>query len=149
MVNSDAALQIVLSLQRSELEGPALRRQAMDLLARLPNYDWCGIYRLEEDTLVLDAFVGSPTEHTRIPVGKGVCGTAVSQNRNQVVEDVNALENYLACSAKTRAEIVVLIRDASGSVLGQIDVDSHRFGAFDATDEAMLEQVAKILAKLW
>lgn len=120
----------------------------MAALAAMPNYDWCGVYRLEGQTLVLDEYVGEETEHTEIPVGVGVCGTAVAANANQVVEDVRELENYLSCSVSTRSEIVVLIRTDS-RVLGQIDVDGHGVGAFDATDETFLGSLAEILARRW
>lgn len=120
----------------------------MALLATLRGYDWVGVYRLEGESLVLDEFVGEPTDHTVIPVGRGVCGTAVAQNRNQVVEDVRTLDNYLSCSLATRSEIVVLVR-RHGAVLGQIDVDGHQVGAFDSSDEAFLESVAAILADRW
>lgn len=121
----------------------------MEALDSLPNYDWSGIYRLEGDTLVLDAYVGAVTDHTRIPVGRGVCGTAVAENQNQVVDDVRELENYLACSLQTRSEIVVLIRDKEGHVLGQIDIDGHRVGAFDSSDEGLLERLGELLAANW
>ena len=116
-------------------------------LDRLPGYDWSGIYRLEGD-LLLDAYVGAETDHVRIPIGRGVCGTAVSENANQVISDVRELSNYLSCSTQTRSEIVVLIRDGD-KVLGQIDIDGHTVGAFDATDERMLVEVAEILAERW
>ncbi len=125
-----------------------MRAFAMRELANLPNYDWAGVYRLESETLILDEYVGEPTEHTQIPVGRGVCGTAVAEDANQVIEDVTKLDNYLSCSIKTKAEIVVLIR-AGGHVLGQIDVDGHAAGAFDATDEAILEELAGVLAERW
>ncbi len=120
----------------------------MTLLDGLPAYDWSGIYRLEGDELILDEYVGASTEHTRIPVGKGVCGTAVAEQRNQVIEDVRELANYLACNTQTRSEIVVLIR-REGQILGQIDIDGHTVGAFDASDEAMLEAMAEVLAERW
>ena len=136
-------------LEGSGLFGLEFRQEAMERLAKLPGYDWCGVYRLEGDVLVLDAFVGEETEHTRIPVGVGVCGTAVAEGRNQIVEDVTALANYLSCSVSTRSEIVVLIRGTEGRVLGQIDVDGHEVGAFGAADERMLEELATILASRW
>lgn len=121
----------------------------MTLLDALPGYDWSGIYMLEGDLLKLAEYVGEPTDHTLIPVGRGVCGTAVAEGKNQVIDDVNQLENYLSCSLKTRAEIVVLIRGRDGKVLGQIDIDSHTQGAFDSSDERLLTQVAGILADRW
>lgn len=120
----------------------------MTLLAELPKYDWCGVYRLEGEVLVLDEFVGDPTEHRMISVGQGVCGTAVAENRNMIVADVHAVENYLSCSIDTKSEIVVLIR--SGEVVfGQIDVDSHTRDAFGTSDEALLARVAAVLAEKW
>lgn len=120
----------------------------MEGLSQLPGYHWSGIYRLEGDALVLDEYVGEATEHTRIQVGVGVCGTAVAENANQVIEDVRELDNYLSCSLATRSEIVVLIRK-QGSILGQIDIDGHETGAFDATDEAFLAGLAELIAERW
>jgi GAF domain-containing protein len=148
MIPSTTAENLVSSLTGSALRGAALRKMAMTMLDELPTYDWSGIYRLEGDTLVLDEYVGAATDHTRIPVGRGVCGTAVAENANQVIDDVRELTNYLACSTQTRSEIVVLIRD-DDRILGQIDIDGHTVGAFDDSDERLLEDIAKILAKRW
>src|SRR5215469_7200581 len=105
------------------------------------HYNWVGIYLLEGDTLVLHNYVGKPTEHTHIRVGVGVCGSAVADRENKIVGDVTKIENYLACSMETRAEIVVLIRRGS-EILGQIDIDSDREDSFTAEDEALLSRVA-------
>ncbi len=129
--------------------GFELRARAMAELAQIEGYDWCGVYRLEGEDLALDAFVGEPTEHTRIPVGIGVCGTAVAKDSNQVVRDVRELENYLSCSVQTRSEIVVLIKDSEGRTLGQIDIDGHRVGSFDSSDEAFLAELGRLLAERW
>ena len=119
----------------------ALRRVVEALAAEHPRWGWVGIYLMAGDTLVLGPFVGPPTEHTRIPVGVGVCGTAVAEGRNVVVGDVRELDNYLACSVGTRSEIVVLIRDG-GEVVGQFDVDSDDVAAFGPADEELLEHLA-------
>jgi len=140
--------RILRAISGSSYRGEALRKLAMEQLDTLPTYNWSGIYRLEGDTLILDAYVGAETDHTHIPVGRGVCGTAVAEDRNQVIEDVRELTNYLACSTQTRSEIVVLIR-AGGVVLGQIDIDGHTVGAFDASDERLLAKIAQILAENW
>lgn len=132
----------------SSLSGFELRKLAMGELDGLPTYDWSGIYRLEGEILKLDAYVGAATDHTEIPVGRGVCGTAVADNANQVIEDVRELENYLSCSAFTRSEIVVLIRRGD-EILGQIDIDGHQVGAFDERDERFLEELAVLLANRW
>ena len=120
----------------------------MQALSELPGYNWSGIYRLEGDTLVLDEYVGEATDHTRIKVGVGVCGTAVAEDRNQVIEDVTKVENYLSCSLTTRSEIVVLIKKGS-LTLGQIDIDGHSVAAFDHSDEKFLEDLAECLAENW
>ena len=149
MITPAQADEILHLLTQANETGPALRLKAMTLLDGLPGYHWSGIYRLEGDTLVLDEYVGASTDHTHIPVGLGVCGTAVAENRNQVIEDVRQLDNYLACSLETRSEIVVLIHDGEGNILGQIDIDGHDVGAFDASDEDLLERIAVELAKRW
>ena len=121
-------------------------RYAMHRIAEtLPYYKWVGVYWLKGDTLLLGSYVGAKTEHTRIRVGKGVCGTAVKENANQIVRDVRERDNYIACSLDVRAEIVVLIRK-QGRILGQIDADGHEVGVFDARDEALLEGVARLIA---
>lgn len=112
-----------------------------------PRWDWSGIYLLVDGTLVVGPFAGSeePPEHSRIPVGDGVCGTAVAQDRNQLVDDVRELDNYLACSLSTRSELVVLIRE-DGRIVGQFDIDSDERGAFTQEDEALLEELATVVA---
>lgn len=110
-----------------------------------PGWDWVGVYLLAGGELVLGPYVGAPTDHTRIPVGRGVCGTAVATGANQMVADVTRLDNYLACSTATRSEIVVLIRHRGG-IVGQFDVDSDTPDAFGPADEALLEAVAEFAA---
>jgi len=109
-----------------------------------PIWDWSGIYLLVGDTLVLGPAT-APADHSRIAIGEGVCGTAVSEDRNQLVEDVREVENYLACSIHTRSEIVVLIRE-NGKIVGQFDVDSDTVGAFTAEDERLLDELAELVA---
>jgi len=149
MISEAVSEPIVAAVRNSELSGRALRDFAMAQLSELPNYNWSGIYRLEGDTLVLDAYVGAETDHTHIPVGRGVCGTAVAENANQVITDVRELSNYLSCSIQTRSEIVVLIHAEDGTILGQIDIDGHTVGEFDATDETFLAELGKALAQRW
>lgn len=148
-MNKQPAFDEILELvKESELSGRELREFAMAQLDTLPTYDWSGIYVLRGEMLHLDAYVGAATDHTEIPVGRGVCGTAVAENKNQVIEDVRELSNYLSCSAFTRSELVVLIRNGE-TILGQIDIDGHEVGAFDAQDERFLEELAALLAYRW
>jgi GAF domain-containing protein len=107
-------------------------------------WDWSGIYLLVGDILVLGPCT-APVDHSRIGIGEGVCGTAVSEDRNQVVDDVREVENYLACSIHTRSELVVLIRDA-GRIVGEFDIDSDTVGAFSQEDQALLEEMGALIS---
>jgi L-methionine (R)-S-oxide reductase len=109
-----------------------------------PVWDWSGIYLLVDGTLVLGPRT-APVDHSRIGVGEGVCGTAVSEGRNQVVEDVREVENYLACSIHTRSELVVLIREQD-KIVGEFDIDSDTVGAFTQEDEALLEEMGALIS---
>lgn len=149
MISPSVSEPILVQIRSSAKSGAALRKEAMEALDTLPTYNWSGIYRLEGDVLVLDEYVGAETDHTRIPVGVGVCGTAVAERANQVISDVRELTNYLACSTQTRSELVVLIYSKENGILGQIDIDGHEVGSFDQTDEAFLESLAAILAERW
>ncbi len=105
------------------------------------------LYMLDGDQLILEASSGRETEHTRIAVGKGVCGTAVATGEDQNVGDVRAIENYIACNLFTRSELVVLIRRGP-RILGQIDVDSDEPDPFSAEEQAEVKKVADALAVL-
>jgi GAF domain-containing protein len=117
------------------------------LAQQLPHASWVGIYWLRGEELELGPYVGPPTEHTRIPVGRGVCGTAIAEDRDQVVDDVRTRENYLACSATVRSEIVVLIR-SHGKVVGQVDMDSEHVGAFGPGDHAAVRALCDAFGTL-
>ena len=105
------------------------------------------LYMLHGNELVLEAFAGRETDHTRIPVGTGVCGTAVASGLDQNVPDVTAVGNYLACNTWTRSELVVLIRRGT-TILGQIDIDSDLPAPFTKDEEAQVKQVADALGIL-
>lgn len=112
-----------------------------------PPYTSVYAYMLLGDELVLEAHSGRDTEHTRIPVGQGVCGTAVAEQRDQNVADVTAIGNYLACNVFTRSELVVLIRRGD-HILGQIDIDSDVPNGFGEREHADVKEVADALAVL-
>ena len=113
-----------------------------------PGYDWVGFYLVDPAApreLVLGPFVGAPTEHVRIPFGRGVCGQAAERGETVVVADVTAESNYLACSLRVRSEIVVPLLDG-GRVRGELDIDSHTAARFTAADRALCEAVAARVA---
>lgn len=111
---------------------------------------WIGIYELKGSALHLGPYYGPETDHRVIPVGRGVCGTAVAEDANQIVDDVRAVGNYLACNLETRSEIVVLIRDPkSRRILAQIDADGTQVGDFGKADEEMLDSVGTMLARFF
>ena len=112
-----------------------------------PPYTSVYAYMLHGDELRLEAHSGRDTDHTRIPVGTGVCGTAVAARQDQNVPDVNAIGNYLACNTFTRSELVVLIRRGD-HILGQIDIDSDVPDGFGEREHAAVKEVADALAVL-
>jgi L-methionine (R)-S-oxide reductase len=132
---------------REESGQVLLRIAAEKIRAAGPPYTSVYLYMLHGNELVLEAHAGRDTDHTRIPVGVGVCGTAVASGKDQNVPDVRAVENYLACNSWTRSELVVLIRRGS-LILGQIDIDSDVPDPFTAEEEAAVKQVADALAIL-
>lgn len=105
-------------------------------------YDWVGFYFANEaeKKLYLKAFSGAPTDHTVIPFGKGICGQVALSDKNFVVPDVKAQDNYIACSITVKAEIVVPLFK-NGKNIGQIDIDSHIADPFSVEDERFLEWV--------
>ena len=113
-------------------------------------YDWVGFYfAAESDTvLYLGPFAGEPTDHTVIPFGKGICGQVAVSGKTFVVDDVNAQDNYIACSIDVRSEIVVPIF-VKGKNIGQIDIDSHTAEAFGDEDIEFLEKIAEEVALLF
>jgi GAF domain-containing protein len=137
-------------LQKSGAAFQDLLKTAVQGLHDLDDrFHWTGIYELFPDgTLRLGPFLGAPTDHVSIPVGRGVCGTAVAEARNINVPDVRELDNYLACSLETRSELVVLIRTGN-RIYAQIDIDSHEPAAFDPGTEESVQKVADALAPLY
>lgn len=119
------------------------------LYEEVGHYDWVGFYLVnpeDENELLLGPFSGEPTEHVRIPVGRGICGQAVATQSVFVVPDVSLADNYLSCSPHVRSEIVVPLIEGE-EVWGEIDVDSHTPDAFTAEDRHFLEEVAVLISE--
>jgi L-methionine (R)-S-oxide reductase len=110
-------------------------------------YNWVGIYLIKGDVLVLGPWKGKQaTEHTKISIGKGICGSAARSGKTEVVADVSKDNRYLSCFCSTRSEIVVPITKKR-KVIGEIDIDSDVAAAFDKTDEKFLEKIADMLCQ--
>ncbi|SIS42151.1 GAF domain-containing protein [Zobellia uliginosa] len=116
----------------------------------VPHYDWVGFYfkNGDKEELKLGPYAGAPTDHTIIPFGKGICGQVAVSNQNFVVPDVQAQDNYIACSITVKAEIVVPLF-IDGANVGQIDIDSNTPDPFTEEDERFLEFINAEVAKIY
>ena len=116
----------------------------------VPYYDWVGFYfrNGDKEELILGPYVGAPTDHTTIPFGKGICGQVAVSNQNFVVPDVQAQDNYIACSFTVKSEIVIPLF-VNGENIGQIDIDSNVLDPFSEEDERFLEFVNQEVASLF
>jgi L-methionine (R)-S-oxide reductase len=133
-------------LRRSGEIANRLEAVCEELKLRGTHYSWVGIYLVEGEDLNLKAYAGPhETEHTRIRIGEGICGSAAETGRTEIVGDVASDPRYIACFPSTRSEIVVPIK-AGTTVLGEIDIDSDSPEAFSADDRFFLETVAALIA---
>jgi len=114
------------------------------------HYDWVGFYLIDEQhsNLVLDSYAGKSTEHTVIPVGKGVCGQVAESCKLKIVQDVSQEGNYIACSIDVQSEIVVPVLK-EGKFVAEIDIDSHSPSPFTPDDEMFLTSVCQKLSVLF
>ena len=119
------------------------------LQENVAHYDWVGFYfkNGDKEELKLGPYAGEPTDHTIIPFGKGICGQVAVSNENFVVPDVQAQDNYIACSITVKSEIVVPLF-VNGENIGQIDIDSNTPDPFTQADERFLEFVNSEVAKI-
>jgi len=138
MQKHQKTLDKIESLIGRESGTPAMETVVRTLQAEHPDYTWVGIYLLYGNELVLGPFAGKPSPHTRIPLGRGICGAAATERTTIIVDDVSADPRYLACSIETKSEIVTPIM-LDGDVLGEIDIDSDKPAAFGSADRALLE----------
>ena len=125
-----------------------LSNAAALLYNTLPGLNWAGFYLMENGVLILGPFQGKPA-CIEIPVGRGVCGTAVAEDRTQLVYDVHRFPGHIACDGASNSEIVIPLHDG-GRIVGVLDIDSPHIGRFTEEDRAGLEAFAAILEReLW
>jgi L-methionine (R)-S-oxide reductase len=151
MTFSELQPKVIEILQQSAISRNEKLLQICELLEKNINYyTWVGFYfaNHETRTLHLGPYVGAPTDHTVIPFGKGICGQVAVSNKNFVVPDVAAQDNYIACSFTVKSEIVVPLF-VNGINIGQIDIDSNVLDPFTSEDEHFLEFVNQEVAKLF
>ena len=145
----DLLLRRIKEITNSHLERDEKLRSICKLLREnFTHFNWVGFYLASGNELVLGPFEGEPTEHVRIPFGKGVCGRAAQTRKTRVVQDVSKETNYLACSPKVKSEIVVPILK-NGNFVGELDIDSHMLSAFTEEDRKFLEKVCEIISNLF
>lgn len=116
------------------------------LWQELPRINWVGFYKMEDNALILGPFQGKPA-CIRIPLGRGVCGTAAALDQVQRVEDVHSFPGHIACDCASNSEIVLPIHK-DGKVWGVLDIDSPELGRFTREDQAGLEKIVKILERV-
>lgn len=138
-----AQAEALLSGQRHRVANAA--NLAALLYMELPDVNWAGFYFLEDQQLVLGPFQGKPA-CVEIPIGQGVCGTAVAKNEIQRVSNVHLFEGHIACDTDSESELVIPLHD-EGKVFGVLDIDSPITDRFSAADEAGLAGIAKIYCR--
>jgi GAF domain-containing protein len=141
----------VTQLAQSTASAQELMQAMVKLLHhRVLKYNWVGFYMLEPGAqppmLVLGAFEGAMTPHTRIPLNQGICGAAASSGQTVIVDDVNKDPRYLACSLETKSEIVVPVF-SRGKVVGELDIDSHFPAAFTQEHKEFVQHCAMLVGK--
>jgi L-methionine (R)-S-oxide reductase len=142
--------EILEAAQNSSTAQELMQLMVKILHTRMLKYNWVGFYLLEPGAeppvLVLGAFEGAMTPHTRIPLNQGICGAAASSGKTVVVDDVNKDPRYLACSLETKSEIVVPVF-VHRKVVGELDIDSHFPAAFTSEHQALVQYCAELVGK--
>ncbi len=140
--------KLLLSQMKALLEGEHnvtanLANASALLNEALEDINWVGFYLLNNDELILGPFQGKAA-CVHIAIGKGVCGTAVQQDKTQLVEDVHQFPGHIACDSASNSELVIPLRN-NGKVVGVLDIDSPSVGRFDLVDASELEKIAKVI----
>ena len=142
----------LLTLIKTKLNSGISQKDGLQFICQLlfdhvESYDWIGYYlhNPEKKELVLKTYVGQPTDHTHIPFGKGICGQVALSNKNFIVDDVSAQDNYIACSLDVKSEIVIPLF-VNGNNIGQIDIDSNNSQSFSEKDATFLSEVNRLVS---
>ncbi len=143
---NEAKKKIMQILKKSN--GSNILQDIVDLLYQIfDKYNWIGIYLIKENSLILGPWKGKQaTEHNKIPIGKGICGSAAKTGKIELINNVKKDNRYLSCFVNTKSEIVVPIK-RNNIVIGEIDIDSDIENAFNNKDSELLEKIADMLSK--
>ncbi len=145
-------LESIKDIIKDDIERDEMLLSVCKLIAEdIPGCDWIGFYMIDpekDDELVLGPYVGEPTEHVRIAVGKGICGQAVERGETILVDDVTKESNYLSCSVDVKSEIVVPIRKDC-KIVAELDIDSQTESNFDAEHKELFENICEMLGGLF
>ena len=128
-----------------------LKQICVLLKEQVPAYDWVGFYMVDPEAdreLVLGPYVGEPTDHVRIPFGRGICGQAAETLATFLVDDVTTEDNYLSCNVDVKSEIVVPIIKGE-KLIGELDIDSHQKSGFSEYDERYLKKICELITELF
>ncbi len=143
--------ELIYLIEQSTNRDDTLKAICQRLTEAIPYYDWVGFYLVDpygDRELVLGPYMGDPTDHTRIPFGKGICGQAADREETFLIQDVSEETNYLACSPVVKSEIVVpIFKD--GKIVGELDIDSHRLAPFTDADRSFLENICRQLEMIF
>ena len=146
-MNYDSAEEAINRIIKTCDSSQVLQQVVDYLYAHFDDYNWVGIYIVKDNYLVLGSWNGKQaTEHTKISIGEGICGSAAKTGKTELVSDVSKDGRYLSCFVSTRSELVVPIKK-QGVVVGEIDIDSDISDRFNESDVVFLEKVADMLAK--
>ena len=146
-VNYNALVESVKALTEDiPYETANLANVSALLWQELPGINWVGFYKMTDGKLVLGPFQGKPA-CVWIPVGRGVCGTAVAEDKTQLVYDVHQFPGHIACDCASNAEIVIPIH-VDGEIWGVLDIDSPNIGRFTEADKDGLEKLVKVLEQV-
>lgn len=149
-------LNLHISRIKEILDSPIDTNEKLKTICKLlrdsvPYYDWVGFYLVQqsrEKELVLGPFEGEPTEHVKIPFGKGLCSQAAERKETIIVQDVSDETDYLSCSVKVKSEAVIPIFK-KGKLVRELDIDSHTLSPFTEEDRRFLEKVCEIVSVLF
>lgn len=146
----EVRLEVTRLAEASDTAHDLMQKMVCLLQQKMLKYNWVGFYMLEPGAqppmLVLGAFEGAMTPHTRIPLNQGICGAAASSGQTVVVDDVSKDPRYLACSLETKSEIVVPVF-VHGDVVGELDIDSHFPAAFTPEHQEFVQYCAQLVGK--